>query len=302
MSSLERRCPVCDGGAFVPFADERVDSSKISEFTYASRKPPELMCHRLVRCIDCNVVYTPVLPDISFLTRAYAEAAYDSGEEARCAAESYARALGPHLARLPQRSAAIDIGAGDGAFLAWLRKQGFRNVVGVEPSKAAIAAASDEIRPMLREGMFDATTISDLEPSLICSFMTLEHVLEPEALIRSAWSALSPGGMVAVVVHNWRGSLNRIMGLRSPIIDIEHLQLFDPQSIRTLLAKAGFQSVSVQAITNAYPLKYWLRLSPLPQGVNELLASMLARAGVEHRQLALNVGNLLAVGQKASGG
>jgi SAM-dependent methyltransferase len=294
----ERPCPACGGRLYAHFADERIDPSKISDFTYASRKQPEFMCLRLVRCKGCDLVYAPTPPTTDFLLNAYSEAAYDSGPEAQAAARSYAKALAPYMARLAGRNAAVDVGAGSGPLLPWLSENGFSPVIGIEPSRAAIDAAPPAVRPMLREGMFSPTLLADVRLSLICSFMTLEHLDDPGGFVGTAYELLEPGGMLAVVVHNWRAPLNRLLGLRSPIIDVEHLQLFCPQAVRALLARVGFVSVDLKSISNAYPLRYWLRLTPLPAGLKTRIADILDRVGLADRLIPLRVGNTLAIAIK----
>lgn len=297
-TSVEKACPACGGRSHVRFADERIDPRKISDFTYASRKQPEFMCLRLVRCTDCDLVYAPTPPATDFLLSAYSEAAYDSGPEAQAAARSYAKALAPYVARLVGRSAAVDVGAGSGPLLPWLNECGFSPVIGIEPSRAAIAAAHPAVRHMLREGMFSHALLADVRPSLLCSFMTLEHLADPRGFFGTAFELLEPGGMLAVIVHNWRAPLNRLLSLRSPIIDVEHIQLFSPQSVRTLFARTGFVSIELQSISNAYPLRYWLRLTPLPVAIKVRIAGILDRFGLSDTQVSLCVGNILAIGIK----
>ena len=294
----ERACPACGGRAYVPFADERIDQNKVNDFTYASRKQPEFMCLRLVRCNSCDLVYAPTPPRKEFLSSAYFEASFDSGPEAQAAADTYATALKPYISRIATRQAAVDVGAGSGPLLPWLKDFGFDPVIGIEPSRAAIEAAPADVQPMLREGMFSPAMLTGVTPSLVCSFMTLEHVAEPGEFVREAYELLAPGGMIAVVVHNWRGGLNRLLGLRSPIIDVEHLQLFSPQSVRQLLEGAGFVSVDQTSISNAYPIRYWLRLTPLPGKLKSGLARALETVGLADRQMSFRVGNMLAVGFK----
>ena len=297
-STSQRACPACGGRSHAPFADERIDPRKVTNFTYSSRKQPEFMCLRLVRCTDCDLVYAPTPPAAEFLSAAYSEAAYDSGPEAQAGAANYARALKPYIACLAGRNAAVDVGAGSGPLLPWLRDNGFRPVIGIEPSRAAIEAAPPAAKAMLREGMFSAALLADVRPSLLCSFMILEHLADPGKFVREAYDLLEPGGMLAVVVHNWRAPLNRLLGLRSPIIDVEHLQLFSPQSMRALLARTGFGSIDLQSISNAYPLRYWLRLTPLPSGAKNRIAAALDRIGLSNRHASLRVGNMLAIGVK----
>lgn len=296
--SHERACPVCHGRTHAPFADERIDPSRVGTLTYASRKPPEFMCLRLVRCTRCDLVYAPTPPAEDFLHSAYAEADFDSGPEAVAAARTYSKALAPHVARLAGRRAAVDVGAGSGPLLPWLQQCGFSPVIGIEPSRAAIDAAPPAVRPLLRKGVFSADILEGVTPSLICSFMTLEHLPDPGAFVATAHRLLEARGALAVVVHDWRAPLNRLLGLKSPIIDVEHLQLFSPRALRTLLERAGFDAIELRPIRNAYPLRYWVRLTPLPSALKRLALGLLNALGLADRSLALNVGNMLAVGIK----
>ncbi len=296
---VERACPACASDVYFPFASERIDQGKVTKYTYASRKTPEFMRLRLVRCSQCKLVYAPVPPGQDKLFAAYSDAAYDSAEEASFAARTYARILTPHLARLIDRNCAVDIGAGNGALLPLLRQLGFATVVGIEPSHAAIAAAEPETRLHLREAMFSAAAIADLSPSLIVNCMTLEHVDSPKQLLQSAYAALAPGGMCAVVVHNRSALINRLLGMKSPVIDIEHLQLFCPDSIRTLLESVGFADVRVESFANTYPLRYWVRLLPLPLSVKVTIQNLCARMGITATLLTLPVGNILGIGMKS---
>jgi len=49
---------------------------------------------------------------------------------------------------------------------------------------------------------------------------------------------------------------------------------------------------------NRYPLRYWLRLTPLPGGLKRAVAGLLGVAGIDRIRIGINVGNLLAVGRK----
>lgn len=296
--NVERACPICGGRSYEHFSDERIDQSKISDFTYSSRKQPEFMCLKMVRCTDCDLVYAPMPPAGDFLSTAYSSSAYDSGPEAQAAAQSYMKVLTPHIERIVGRNAAVDVGAGNGSLLPWLKKSGFDPVIGIEPSRAAIDTASPSVRSLLREGMFSPALLSDENPSLMCSFMTLEHLSDPAEFVNQVYELLEPGGMIAVVVHNWRAPLNRLLGLRSPIIDVEHLQLFSQQSLQNLMTRTGFTSISLQSISNAYPIRYWLRLSPAPDWIKRRLNNALKFFGISDSLLSLRVGNILAIGFK----
>ena len=150
----ERPCPVCGGSSRRPFLEARLDPARFTAVTFASRKEPEFMRLPLVRCPDCDTVYAPRPPEPGFLAQAYREAAYDSGPEADQAGITYARILAPFLRRLTIKDLAVDVGAGNGALLPHLLGAGFSRVIGIEPSREAIAAAEPGVRPLASPGYF----------------------------------------------------------------------------------------------------------------------------------------------------
>lgn len=295
-----RNCPICDfpsAGADLFFA-ENIKAEKISGFTYASRKVPEYMCHRMVLCPVCDLVYTDKPPAEDALAGSYHSASYDSSEEADDAAKAYIHAIQGVLDRLKGRDGALEIGTGTGVFLKHLQEAGFANLVGVEPSRAAIDSATLECRKWIREGMFNEHDFDPGSFDLICCFMTMEHVSDPMAVAESALRLLRPGGVFLTVTHDYRSPVNRLLGRRSPIVDIEHLQIFSGKSISGLLARAGFLEVSAHRFVNRYSLSYWTRLSPLPAGIKAFAGECLRKAALSRIRLGINVGNTLACGYK----
>src|SRR3954471_16796217 len=91
-----RNCPVCGGSAVAGTAlESRIEWEKLDDFAFSSRKTPEMMSWRMVRCADCDVVYAAEVPSDNTLVDAYHEADYDSVDEANYAARSYAREIAP---------------------------------------------------------------------------------------------------------------------------------------------------------------------------------------------------------------
>lgn len=296
--TLSRSCPVCETAAVDAklFLKKNIDPSQMSGFSFASRKLPEFMCHQLVQCPTCDLVYADMPPDQSVLAQAYHVAEFDSAQEAQDAAEAYEKAVLPVLSKLKTKGAALEIGTGTGIFLDVLKRQGFDTVVGVEPSSSAIAAAPAHRQGWIREAIFQEKDFQPESFDFICCFMTLEHVVDPHELVSSAYKLLRPGGAIALVTHDYRGSVNRILGKRSPIIDIEHMQLFSARSIRALLNRNQFEAIHVNSFRNRYSLRYWIRLLPLSQALKRTLIKTLERVGIVETKLSFNVGNMLSFG------
>jgi SAM-dependent methyltransferase len=292
-----RSCPVCGNEEDADvFAEQKLDQSLLDENAFASRKAPEHMRLRLVSCPVCDVVYASPLPSSQALSAAYDAAAFDSSEEARYAARSYAQQIDDLVARLPDRDAALDIGTGEGAFLCELLGLDFAEVTGVEPSSAPIAAADPELAGLIEHGIFEPGLRPLASQTLITCLQTIEHVRDPAPLVEAAAEMLKPGGMLLLICHDRRALVNRALGLRSPIVDIEHMQLFSPRSAGELLRRAGLEGIGMRPIRNRYPIRYWARLAPLPGALRDPCDRLLERSGLAGRALTVGVGNLLVWG------
>jgi SAM-dependent methyltransferase len=297
---VSRTCPVCGANSSNSqlFAKENIDQEKISGLSFASRKPPELMSHRLVCCNYCDLVYAPTPPSVEELASAYHRADYDSSEEANDAASSYLKASLSVIQKLPQLGTALEIGTGTGIFLELLEKAGFQKLVGVEPSQAAIDAAPSATQAWIQHGIFEEKNFQPESFDFICCFMTLEHVQDPMDLAQSVLKLLKPGGAFVSVTHDYRSFVNKALGMRSPIIDIEHMQLFSKKSIQEMFIRAGYKDISVSSFVNSYSIQYWLRLSPLPKLMKAAISKLFSFLGLNKQYLSVNVGNTFTVGYK----
>ena len=268
--------------------------------TFSSRKQPDGLSWRMYRCERCDTVYaSPVFP-VDVLRSAYESADFDTVHEAGSAAATYANALFPLLKQrdCSHSGGALEIGAGTGAFLPYLVDAGYAPVTGVEPSIAAVNHAEDDVRKWIRHGFFDVADYQSATFDLICCFQTLEHVDNPAQLSREIFTLLRPGGVAAFVTHDYRAPINRLLGRRSPIVDIEHLQLYSAQSLNFLLRDSDFQDISVARLRNTYPLRYWVRLAPMPDWACRFAQAGLGALGMGSLSVSLNVGNLLTIAQK----
>jgi len=300
---VERSCPVCGSSADSRVvAEAQVDSARLDAFAFSSRKTPEYMHHRLLVCAPCDCLYASPTPPPETTAPAYQDASFDSQVESHYAARTYGKLLARLGARLPDRAGALDVGTGDGAFLEQLLSLGFKDVVGVEPSSAPIAVAREEIRPLIQHGEFDAKRFEPGRFSLVTCFQTLEHLHEPRAMCEAASRLLRPGGALFVVCHNRRALSARLLGMKSPIFDIEHLQLFSPGSLTRLLERSGFEGVEVRPVWNSYPLHYWTKLAPIPGTLKRFTVATAKKTGFGHLPIALPAGNIAAVATKRRAG
>jgi len=295
----DRSCPLCGTtDESVVFAQADFDFEQLNEFAFASRKIPEYMHYRLIVCPVCDLLYASPVPEMNTLTKSYMEAAFDSSEEAYFASRTYGSFLPGIMNNIPDLVGAIDIGAGDGAFLEQLLNGGFTNVMGVEPSEAPIAAAHDKIRPLIRHGVFRPQDFENNRFSLVTCFQTLEHLYDPMEMCLNAHRMLKKGGAVFFVCHNRRSLSVKLLGLKSPIFDIEHLQLFSDKSVKYMMEQCDFVDIQIKPIHNRYPLHYWVKLFPMPIKLKHSCIYIVKKYKIGYLTLSIPVGNMAVIGYK----
>ena len=300
MEMMSRPCPLCGSSDTSKiFTGANYTIERLDSFAFASRKTPEFMHYRLIDCPVCDLLYANPLPCEEYLITGYGEAAYDSSIEAHYAAATYADILSTFVEQLPDRHGALDIGAGDGAFLECLLELGFDQVEGVEPSRAPIAAARNDIKPLIREGSFKTEDFVPNSYNLVTCFQTLEHLYNPLVMTKSVYHLLKPGGAAFFICHNRRALSAKVLGRKSPIFDIEHLQLFSPSSAHYLLEKSGFIDVAMLQVMNRYPINYWLKLLPLPTDIKLALINTINKSTVGKLPISIPVGNIAVIGFKS---
>jgi len=135
---------------------------------------------------------------------------------------------------------------------------GLKIAHGIEPTRAAVALNQD---PRVE---IEASTLSELgyanRYEAICLFQTVEHVHKPHEPLTLTTKHLAVGGSVFVICHDRLSPINVALGRRSPIFDIEHLQLFTQTGIQWPLQSCGLRVITMRRFVNRYPLSYALRL------------------------------------------
>ena len=212
-----------------------------------------------------------------------------------------ARTYGAYLARLDHHSAnkgsILEIGCGNGFFLKKAREQGWREVRGVEPSRAAeTGATGDSSRHNMCDdaiGLFPADSFD-----AICLFQVLDHVLDPNSLLKECFKILKPNGLILCLNHNVEALSAKLMKERSPIVDIEHPYLYSPTTIKRLVQRFGFKVREAGGVMNRYSISYLMRLIPMPAGMKERILAVVEGTALGRVPLRIPLGNLYMIAQK----
>lgn len=139
----------------------------------------------------------------------------------------------------PNHNRLLDVGCGNGAFLADARTAGWE-CVGTDFDPHAVAmirslgidAHLGELEALRFEaGSFDAITLSHV----------IEHVHDPKVLLAECARLLRPGGTLWIATPNSRSWVHRRFGAN--LLDFApcHLILFSPEVLKILLDTRGFR-------------------------------------------------------------
>ncbi len=293
MKLISRFCSICNQDSTELYLEGNFKQENLNQFSFASRKEPEPFHLRLYLCKYCDLIYANPGLAQETTNQEYENAAFDSNIEAGYAAKTYAK----YLTQKSAINSALDIGTGGGEFLFELQKSGVKNLAGIEPSTSAISTAHSSVKPLIKQGFFNKGSYVSDQFDLISCFQTLEHIFDPLQLSRDANSLLKKDGRFFVVTHNFRGKVNEILADKSPIYDIEHLQLFSPKSLKIMLENAGFRDVKVFPIINTYPIFYWVKLFPKVPAKKSLI-EFLKKIKIGYLPIPLPIGNIAAIATK----
>ena len=147
-----------------------------------------------------------------------------------------------HLPTLPEGGRLLDVGFGDGSFLANVQAIGW-DAVGLD-FDADVVKNARQRGLKVHEGSVEEFTGEDDSFDVITMCHVIEHLYDPVASLKACHRLLKPGGLIWIETPNI-SSLGRIRfkqywrGLEPP----RHLVLFNKESLASALHGAGFEAV-----------------------------------------------------------
>jgi len=290
-------CAICDTDQWDrPLYPEALGDGAFTSDRFSARRLPDRVHYRMVQCGHCCLVRSDPVLDDAELAQLYAASRLTYHREAGYAGETYGHYLRELLPFVPARNRLLEIGCGSGFFLERALDLGFAEVCGVEPSRDAVGAASPRVRPSITNESFCGGLFPDSSFDIICAFQVFDHLANPNQTLQACRRLLRPGGVILLIHHDVGAWTNRLLGERSPVIDVEHIYLYDRHTMARVLARNGFDLIRVFGVRNRYPIYYWTSLAPLPNFVKGPLVPKLRGSRLGRATVAWNAGNLGIVG------
>lgn len=266
----------------------------IDEKAFSARRfYGEKIHFRMVKCNTCSLLRSDPIVSPEVYSELYNRSNFTYDDHVSNLRETYGHYLKKLNPFVKEKEALLEIGCGNGFFLEEALKQGFKQVAGVEPGVEAISKASPRVKNTIKQGMFSKDMFLPNSFNVICIFQTLDHFLDPNQVLKDALVLLKKGGVVIAINHNLKSLSAKILGEKSPIIDIEHTYLYDKNTIRKLFEKNGYKVLNIFYPKSKHSLGYLFSLLPIkPVFIKSLLHSFLDWTHLSRIPLFLQIGNI----------
>lgn len=188
--------------------------------------------------------------------------------------------------------ALLDVGCFDGSFLLAAQARGFAGQ-GVEP-EAAPAAAAREHGLAVQETTFAEARFTE-RFDVVTMIHSLEHMPDPWDTLARARDLLKPGGALLVELPNFACATRWLLGGRWRQFIHDHAVFFEPDTLRRLLDRTGFEVRLIRRVGKMASLRLVAdrveRYYSAPAG--RALRRAFERWRWSDRTLSLNLGDIM---------
>jgi len=201
--------------------------------------------YRVVKCVNCGLVYTNPRPDRETLKKMYEGYHQRGGSDENAWADLMAmnfKSVSLLLRSMfPGCGNVLDIGCGYGHFIEIMKNSGWTEL-GIDPSSRTIDHARKKGLNVI-ETTFDETSFPDCSFNVVTMFYVLEHLLNPVSSLKQAFRILKPRGVIVIRVPHTTPivSFLSFFNIKNNLYDPPfHLYDFSPDTVKQLLSISGF--------------------------------------------------------------
>lgn len=291
-------CAICGNNTdFTALYKSTFNKKHLRPDLYISRRLPDRVHFRLIRCKKCNLVFSSPIYDEERIVNLYKQSDVPLMEDLGNSSGLYAKYLTKILEKV-SKDKFLDIGCGNGFFLEKVKTIGFSEAWGVEPSINSIKHLPKLVdKKKIIVDVFKKKYFQNNFFDVISFFQVLDHVIDPSKFLKDCFDILKPGGYIIAIMHDVAAPTHRLLGEKSPIFDIQHIYLFDKSTIRKIIEKNGFEIESISTAYTTYSLGYWLRMSPIPNLIKSSILK-LPIGFLFKQKISFPAGNMAIIAKK----
>ena len=295
----EETCPACGHHIAVPFYDGGKQPLATLAWPQSAAEAQDLPRYRLdfVRCVGCGHVFNAAFD--------YAHVPYSTKPNLMFnRAANWSRFLQKTqqdiMARLGKSPTIVEIGHGDGSFLAalsCLRPAG--RYVGFDPHGAGEGSGNVELRSELFE---PSRHLTELKPDLVISRHVLEHLINPLGYLQGMSFAATSLDMAPLAYFEVPCIDNAIKNRRTVDFYYEHSSQFTTSSFARMLSRASAEVFDIGHGYGGEVVFGFVRIG-IPNSATELATDsrvFLAQAEIGHQTISQQLAELCRNGSRVA--
>lgn len=301
MKLIQTQCAICHSyNNYQIIYRSNFTQENFNADIFSARRLPDRVHYQIVKCNEDGLVRSnPVLDEYN-LSKLYQKSKFTYKHEINNLIASYIRALKPLLTRLAKKSCVLEIGCGNGFILEALYKRGYKNVFGVEPSIDAVKKASKTMIRQIKTSALKKNLFPEAAFDFIFFFQTFDHIPDPNEFLDICYYLLKKDGFILAFNHDVDSFSSKLLGVKSPIIDIEHTYLYTAKTITKIFKKHKFKVQKVYSPVNIISLRHFLWLLPLPRTIkkNTLRVKKTVFSNILDISFPIKLGNICVIAKK----
>ncbi|MES1223139.1 MAG: class I SAM-dependent methyltransferase, partial [Bacteroidota bacterium] len=239
---MEKRiCPICSSKE-----NELLFHQSFSDFSDITL----LSSYDVVACSECGFCYSDKIPQQKVFDVYYRELSkYESKSDELYESpydrnrfsimvnylKSFLDNPGLHIA---------EVGCATGFLLSLIKKEGYSNLTGIDPSPGCTAAAKKHYDIKVLTNTISNIELADNSVDVLILVGVLEHIRDLDDSLEKLWKLLRTGGKFFIVVPDGSQYFN---GKDAPFqeFSVEHINFFGPGSLENLMKKNKFSKVDI---------------------------------------------------------
>lgn len=236
---LNRRCSICGG-------EEKTILKKITMKIPQDYRLPQ--SYNVVTCEKCGFVYADTSASMEDYDWYYTHFNFygdDSKDDNTYRYEMVQEFLEQYCQK---DSIMLDIGAGNGRFEAELRKNGYTNIVGVDPSQASVDRMRENGVEAYVGNIYSAVLLEEQNKyDYIFLFEVVEHLLCPGKGMKTVRRLLKNDGYFIVSVPDYSQIAEDVSDIPN-YFNLEHINYFSEKSLDNLMRMHGMKRVAQKRV------------------------------------------------------